>query len=410
MQFVFPQFVCWTISELTDFLRSLLTVDELQDLWVTGEVSNSTRSTAGHFYFTLKDSRAALRCVMWRQQVNSLRALPQDGDLVQAHGYLDIYPPNGQYQLYADTLIPLGAGALFQEFLRLKTQLEQEGLFDPARKKNLPLYPHQIGIVTSLKAAALQDILNTLRRRYPLAEVVIAPALVQGEDAPPTLIRALLYLDQEIKPDVIILARGGGSIEDLWAFNDEYLSRTIASLQTPIVTGIGHETDFTLADFAADLRAPTPTAAAEIITPNIVDLKQTLEHQSQQLSQAMISHLSNFKFEYQSILHRLKMVSPSLQTRIYRQRLDELQHRLRFGEAHQFDQKQTALQSLYHRLTALNPTSILARGYAVIHTTHGDIVRSVSQVSLGDPLDVRLADGSMDVKVMNITIGNNSDG
>ncbi len=258
----------WTVSNLTRHLRQLLEGDpDLQGIWVEGEISNLSRPASGHIYFTLKDSAAALRCVMWKTDASRLRVNLQEGMAIEAHGSLGIYEVAGQYQLYADILRPVGEGALFQEFLRLKALLEAEGLFDPARKRAIPSSPRRIGIVTSSTGAALRDILNTLRRRMPLAEVILAPTPVQGEEAPLKIVAALRSLNRVVKPDVILLARGGGSIEDLWAFNDERVVRAISRVPgAPVITGVGHETDFTLADFAADLRAPTPTAAAELAT------------------------------------------------------------------------------------------------------------------------------------------------
>ena len=403
MQFTFPTTINWTVSELTHYLRELFSTSmELQDLWVTGEVSNATRSSAGHFYFTLKDNAASIRCVMWKQQFISQHYLPKDGELLQVHGYIDIYPPNGVYQLYADRFSPLGAGLLFQEFIRLKNKLEQEGLFDVERKKSIPSHPKRIGIVTSLAAAALQDILNTLRRRYPLAEVILAPALVQGEDAPQSLIHALRLLDQQIKPDVIILARGGGSIEDLWAFNDEQLVRVLASLETPIVTGIGHETDFTLADFASDLRAPTPTAAAELVTPNITDLKAALSTQVQRLNQAAQFQIYQFKHAYQTIRHRLELISPQNRIRIARQRLDEIQHLLQINAQHSLQHRANLLQSISQHLFTLNPQNILSHGYAILQSSDGALIRSINQVQIGETVGVKLTDGDLDAIVKNI--------
>lgn len=403
MQFSFSTAINWTVSELTQYLRGLFsTANELQDLWVTGEVSNATRSAAGHFYFTLKDNAASIRCVMWKQQFVSQHYLPKEGELLQVHGYIDIYPPNGVYQLYADRFSPLGAGLLYQEFIRLKNKLEREGLFDVDRKKSIPSHPKRIGIVTSLAAAALQDIINTLRRRYPLAEVIIAPALVQGEEAPASLIRALMLLDQQIKPDVIILARGGGSIEDLWAFNDENLVRVIASLETPIVTGIGHETDFTLADFASDLRAPTPTAAAELITPNIEDLKKALAAQIQRLNQTTQIQLYQIKQSFQQTIHRLELANPRYQIRTDRQRLDELQYRLKKNAQYSFEQKLNHVQNLSHRLAALNPQTVLEHGYAMLQSSQGELIRSITQIFVGESIGVHLADGSFDAQVEKI--------
>ncbi len=268
----------WTVSNLTRHLRQLLEGDpDLQGIWVEGEISNLSRPASGHIYFTLKDPSAALRCVMWKTEAARLRVSLQDGMAVEVHGSLGIYEVAGQYQLYADILRPVGEGALFQEFLRLKALLEAEGLFDPARKRAIPPSPRRIGIVTSSTGAALRDMLNTLRRRMPLAEVVLAATPVQGEEAPLKLVAALRSLNRVVKPEVILLARGGGSIEDLWAFNDERVVRAIIESEAPVITGVGHETDFTLADFAADLRAPTPTAAAELATAiTVLDLRQAL--------------------------------------------------------------------------------------------------------------------------------------
>ncbi|MCX8062753.1 MAG: exodeoxyribonuclease VII large subunit [Anaerolineales bacterium] len=401
---LFESPINWTVSQLTAYLQQLIAEEDvLRDLWVVGEVSNATRATSGHFYFTLKDANASLRCVMWRQQVAYQLFLPKNGDLIVAHGYIDLYPPAGVYQLYADNLIALGAGALFQEFLQRKEKLEKEGLFDASRKKPIPAFPHKIGIVTSLKAAALQDMINTLKRRYPLAEVIIAPAAVQGDEAVPSLIQALKQLDQEIKPDVIILARGGGSIEDLWAFNDEALVRTIAALETPIVTGIGHETDFTLADFASDLRAPTPTAAAEMVTPNLLDLQATVQNLSQRLQNPFLNRLNSNRTRLSQLTHRLHVSSPLNRINIARQRLDEWSRRLEIHFTHTLQQQRYNVELFFHRLEALNPQAILERGYAILIKKDGAIVRSVSQVKVGEVIQARIQDGRLNTHIEEIS-------
>ncbi len=255
---IFPRLL-WSITEITRYLRDLFDSDDLlQDIWVLGEISNLARPNSGHMYFTLKDTNCALRCVMWRTSVAQLKFDPKDGQSVEAHGKLGIYEVSGQYQLYADALRPAGEGALYQEFLRLKNLLEMEGLFDPAQKKPIPRFPRKIGIITSPTGAAIRDMLNTISRRFPCVDVVIAATTVQGSEAPPGIIAALERLERNVQPDIILLARGGGSIEDLWAFNDEKVARAIAACSVPIITGIGHETDFTIADFVSDLRAPPP--------------------------------------------------------------------------------------------------------------------------------------------------------
>jgi exodeoxyribonuclease VII large subunit len=257
-----------SVSDITLYLRQLLESDEiLRNLWVQGEVSNLSRPVSGHIYFTLKDSTASLRCVIWRSAASRLQFALQNGQTVEAHGAISVYDRDGAYQLYIDTLRPSGEGLLYQQFMRLKAQLEIEGLFDVSRKRPIPERPGRIGLVTSPTGAALQDILNTLRRRCPLVDVFIYPAAVQGEEAPLEIVTALEKINRMAKPDVIILARGGGSLEDLRAFNDERVVRAIVASAAPVITGIGHETDFTLADFAADQRAPTPSGAAELAAP-----------------------------------------------------------------------------------------------------------------------------------------------
>ena len=244
-----------SVTELTHYLRDLLENDEvLQDVWVQGEISNLSQPTSGHKYFTLKDGAAALKCVIWRSSAMRIRFAMQNGMAIEAHGAISLYERDGQYQLYVDGIRPAGEGLLFAQFMRLKAALEAEGLFDEERKRPLPVRPARIGIVTSPTGAALQDMLNTLRMRYPLVEVVLSPCAVQGDAAPMEIVKALRCLYEQAKPDVIIMARGGGSLEDLWAFNDELVVRAVAASPIPVITGIGHETDFTLCDFVSDAR------------------------------------------------------------------------------------------------------------------------------------------------------------
>ena len=261
----------YTISSLTTYIRTLFEADErLTDVWVQGEISNFTRASSGHWYFTLKDAGSALKSVMWRSQTARQTFTPNHGDAVLAHGYVSVYEASGQYQLYVDALQPAGRGDLHQRFELLKAKLEAEGLFDAEHKRPLPPLPRRIGVVTSPTAAAFQDVLNVLARRYPLAEVILSPTLVQGDDAPPQIVAALEAI-QRAGVDVILLVRGGGSLEDLWAFNDERVARAVYASPLPVVSGVGHEIDFTIVDFVADRRAPTPSAAAETITPYTVD-------------------------------------------------------------------------------------------------------------------------------------------
>src|SRR5512145_453630 len=319
----------WTVSKLTLYIRRLLEENEaLQDVWVQGEISNLSRPASGHVYFTLKDANAALKCVMWKTSAARLRMGLQDGMEVEVHGRIGVYEVSGQYQLYADQIRPVGEGALYQEFMRLKAMLEAEGLFAPERKRSIPMFPHRIGIVTSATGAALRDMLNTLRRRLPLVEVILAPSPVQGVEAPPALVKALQSLILQ-SPDVILLARGGGSIEDLWAFNDERLVRAVALSGVPVICGVGHETDFTLCDFAADLRAPTPTAAAELATQiTIQDLAATVSNLQSLILRHTISAISSQRSLLSSLTAQLRYLSPARLIQSERQRVDELARRV----------------------------------------------------------------------------------
>lgn len=399
-QLSFFQAPTWTVTDLTRYLRQLLESEaQLQDLWVQGEVSNFSRPTSGHLYFTLKDANASLRCVMWRNAITQQTFLPREGDAIEAHGNISIYEASGQYQLYVDSIRPAGEGVLYQEFLRLKARLEEEGLFDPKLKQAIPAWPHRIGIVTSPTGAALRDILNTIQRRFPLVELVLAPTQVQGDQAPSGIVEALQALNTIVKPDVILVARGGGSLEDLWAFNDESVARAIAASEIPVITGIGHETDFTIADFVADLRAPTPTAAAELATPERSDLISALSEQINQIQREVESTLQNYRWELQTFKNRLRLFSPITRIRGDRQRLDDFTRRAKAGLTHYLVVERAHLEGLNFRLSALNPMAVLGRGFAIVSQRDGRPVRSVQQVSPKESLDVRVSDGQFGVIV-----------
>ncbi len=393
--------VIWSVSRLTQHIRSLLETDAtLQDVWVQGEISNLARPASGHVYFTLKDAAASLRCVIWRTDARRLNLPLQDGMAVEAHGKIGVYEPQGQYQFYADLLRPAGEGALYQEFLRLKSRLEAEGLFDAQRKRPIPPLPHTIGIVTSASGAALQDMLNILRRRLPLVKVIVAPSPVQGEEAPPALVSALQALER-LSPDVILLARGGGSIEDLWAFNDERVVRAVAACQVPLISGVGHETDFTLTDFAADLRAPTPTAAAELACAvTVADLTSRLGEIKNRLAASTLSLLAARKSELASVAARLRFSSPQRRIQTDRQRLDDLTRRGFSALNHRLSLNETRLQGLERRLQALSPLAVLRRGYAAVtRAQDGALVSSISQVQTDTEIFVRVTDGQFEAVV-----------
>jgi exodeoxyribonuclease VII large subunit len=388
------------VSDLTRYMRQLLESDEiLRDIWVQGEISNLSRPSSGHIYFTLKDETAALRCVIWRSTNFKLKLGLQNGAAVEAHGHISLYERDGTYQLYVDGIRMAGEGWLYQEFMRLKARLEAEGLFDPERKRPIPTRPQRIGIVTSPTGAALQDILNTLRRRYPLVEVIISPAAVQGEDAPLQIIAAINRLNRQVHPDVILLARGGGSLEDLWAFNDERVIRTIVASQAPIICGVGHETDFTLADFAADLRAPTPTGAAVLATPDVADLRVDFLQRIRQLNTTYSDLLGFYRGRLVDVQSRLWRSSPLWLVQNDRQRLDELSERAARALDHTFQLRRAHRQGLNDRLLALNPMAVLQRGFAIVRLKDGPIVNSIQQVQAGQNIDISLADGKFGARV-----------
>lgn len=390
-----------SVSEITRYLRELFESDEiLSDVWVQGEVSNLSRPASGHIYFTLKDASSALKCVIWKQTAWRLPLTLQNGMALEAHGGVGIYEREGQYQLYVDAVRLTGEGALYQEFLRLKARLEAEGLFAAERKRALPERPATIGLVTSASGAALQDILNTLRRRYPLVRVMLAPCAVQGEEAPPQIVRSLGLLNEQNQAELIIVARGGGSLEDLWAFNDEGVVRAIADSTIPVITGIGHETDFTLADFAADMRAATPTAAAEQAVPDAADLREQLTVYSGKLMVTLQQRLVMERGYLQDVKRRIELQSPIWRVRNGRQRMDELHARLVKKQAHNLEILRGNVIHLQKRLVNLSPRAVLQRGYAIVKTADGTLVKSVRQVDREDVIDIRVSDGTILSKVL----------
>ena len=389
----------WSVTEVNLYLKTLLEADaNLQDLWVSGEISNLSRPASGHLYFTLKDASSEIRCVMWKNRAQLIQTRLADGTAVEAHGTVSIYEQRGQYQLYVDFLRPRGEGELFQEFQRLKNQLEGEGLFDPARKKPLPAWPQRIGIVTSSSGAALQDMLDTLKRRYPLVKILLSPSAVQGAGAPAEIITALKKLYQ-LEPDLIIIGRGGGSIEDLWAFNDEGVARAIAGAPMPVISGVGHETDFTITDFVADLRAPTPTAAAELAVPDQVELRQGIGDFQSRIRRFMEGRLADQRWMLDSLTNQISRLSPRAEIQNGRQRLDELSGRLARSLSGLTRSSRNQIESYQARLAALNPEAILKRGYAMLTAPDGSTIYQVGQTRSGDLLQVRVSDGQFEVTV-----------
>ncbi len=388
-----------TVSQLNTYLRDLLDADDLlRDVWVEGEISSFNRHFSGHCYFTLKEGDAQIGAVMWKSTVARLAALPANGEAVLAHGRVAFYEVRGQVQLYVDMLRPAGIGLLQAQFERLKERLAAEGLFDPSRKRPLPLLPHRIGIVTSPTGAALQDVLNILRRRYPLAEVVFAPCRVQGAGAADTIINAL-YALYETNVDVIIVARGGGAAEDLWTFNDEQVARAVFASPVPVVSGVGHETDTTIIDFVADVRAPTPSAAAELVSPDIANLIDDIVQMRTRLDAAMTQRLATARETVARLKLRLDLRSPEGRIRRDRQRIDELIRRAATTIERRLTLAHARLDGARGRLEALSPLATLERGYAVVHSSHGTLITDASQAAPDDRIEIIVRRGRFRARV-----------
>ncbi|RJQ42006.1 MAG: exodeoxyribonuclease VII large subunit [Anaerolineaceae bacterium] len=394
----------YSVSEVTGYIRVLLEENpDLQDIWIQGEVSNASFPSSGHVYFTLKDAGASLRCVIWKWTAQYLHVRPEDGMAVDVHGKFSVYEKGGQYQFYVDSLRLQGEGKLYQEFLRLKRTLEEEGLFDAQRKKTIPAYPKLIGIVTSSTGAALQDILNTLQKRFPLVEVLLSPTSVQGEGAAHNIVRALQTLENyPEKPDVIILARGGGSLEDLWPFNEEEVVRAVAAAQIPIISGVGHETDFTLVDFVADLRAPTPTGAAVLAVPDSEELKITIQEIKESLIQVFREKIQDQRTELKENRYKLQHLSPerTIQQAIIQN--DDFSRRLQMMIRSRMELLHANLDMIKGRFHALDPMAVLQRGYALVFDPQGKLVDSIAKTNKNEKIGVRLKDGTLAAEVISI--------
>ena len=388
-----------SVSALSTHILALFERDELlRDLWVVGEVSNWKRVASGHIYFSLKDAGGTIGAVMWRTSAAAQRWLPQEGDLVHAHGSVSIYPERGQYQMYVNELQPVGRGQLYAAFEALKARLAAAGYFDVERKRPMPARPQRIGVVTSPSAAALRDLLRVLSTRWPMAEVLLFPTLVQGSEAPAQLVAALAnanrYSDMVAPLDVIVLARGGGSIEDLWCFNDEHVAHAVYNSRCPIVTGVGHETDFTIVDFVADLRAPTPSAAAAACTPDRAELRDQLRGVRTSLALDVADLLYNAQAHFEQRRLRLMRLNPERILRINRQQVDERTRRLGLLAAQRLQRCADRTRTAHLRLDALNPQRVLERGYSIVQGEQQQIVASPADAQVGEMLRVRTAAGA----------------
>ena len=393
-----------TVSQVAVHLRELLESNPfLGDLWIVGEVSNRRASTTGHTYFTLKDSKAALNCILFRGHAGHAAGLLENGSLVRAHGRMSFYEPRGSTDFMVDRVLPEGEGELARELERLKARLSQEGLFEESRKRPLPPFPQVIGVVTSPAGAAWQDIQNILRRRYPLAELLLSPTQVQGLDAAPSIAAALSRLDADGRADVIILARGGGSLEDLWPFNEEEVARAIFRSRIPVVSGVGHETDFTIADYAADRRAPTPSAAAELTTPDGAALRQTAQDWAERIHRGAMRAVAEHRSEVAALSRRLELGLPDLDG--WKRRVDDLADGASVSFRNRLQLARVEVVGLESRLRTLDPAATLRRGFAVVQRGDGGpVITAADQIQTGDALTITVTDGIIPAAVTDSVI------
>ncbi len=389
-----------TITQVNEYIRSLIDSDQLLvGLAVCGEISNYKVYPSGHHYFTLKDEGASLKCVLFRSNAVRLKFKPADGMKVIVLGRISVYPRDGVYQLYCTNMIIDGMGDLHTAFEKLKEKLSAEGLFDPKHKKEIPAYPERIGIITSSAGAALHDMLRIISARFPLAKTILLPVRVQGVEAPPEISAAITYANAYNLADVLIVGRGGGSIEDLWAFNDERVARAIYASEIPVISAVGHEPDVTISDYVADLRAATPSNAAELVVPDRASLLQTLDKQQQILSNAIHQKLSAAKKHLQILSSYPGMTSPYQYIERKRSALSHLSDKLAAAQQQRLNQNKQRFIRLATKLDSMNPVNVLLRGYSVTRNPAGDIVHSVRQISSNDKIRITFADGSVNAIV-----------
>ena len=385
----------YEVSQINEYIKLRFDDDAfLNNLFLRGEISNYKCYPSGHHYFSLKDAGGSIRCVMFRGSAFSLRFRPENGMKVIAQGRISVFPRDGTYQFYVNQMTVDGVGDLHVAFEQLKAKLLAEGLFDPSRKRPLPRYPHTIAIITSSVGAALRDMLRILRKRYPLCEVKLLPVRVQGEEAPGEIAAALAYANRYRVADLIITGRGGGSIEDLWAFNDERVARAIAASELPVISAVGHEPDVTISDFVADLRAATPSNAAELAVPDQMELRQALAARQALLLTQMQKRLKQERGTLERLASSRVLKSPINYINDRRLQVDYVQHRLTAAFSETVQRKHRRFASLTAKLDAMSPLKVLARGYSMASDGQGTLLRSVKQIKPGDRLTVRFADGS----------------
>ncbi len=389
------------VSQVNEYIKARMDADELLNgLFIRGELSNYKIYPSGHHYFTMKDANGALRCVMFRYSAMRLRFRPENGMKVIAVGRISVFPRDGAYQLYCEDLMPDGAGDLNVAFEQLKARLEAEGLFDRAHKKPLPQYPHRIAIITSGAGAAIMDMLRILARRYPLSKVMILPVRVQGTEAPAEIVGAIRYANRYQLADVIITGRGGGSLEDLWAFNDERVARAIYASEIPVVSAVGHEPDVTISDYVADVRAATPSNGAELVAPDRQELLRHIAQLSARMTTMMEKQLSLSRRQLDMLAKKRVLQSPMHYIEDKRLALDYVHRRLIASSQQLLAGKKQKFISLTAKLDAMSPLKVLSRGYSVTHRADGSVLRASSEVAPGDEITVRLLHGSVRAEVL----------
>jgi len=393
-----------SVSALNEYIKGKLESDGfLYDVYLRGEISNFTNHyKTGHFYFSVKDETSVIKAVMFKGYASKLKFLPENGMKIIAHGRIGAYVRDGQYQRYCNDMEPDGIGSLYIAYEQLKRKLEAEGLFSPERKKPLPKIPSRIGVITSPTGAAVRDIINVLGRRFPYAEMVLYPALVQGAEAAPSLIAGMRHFKEKRNVDVIIIGRGGGSIEDLWAFNDETLAREVASSQIPVISAVGHETDFTICDFAADRRAPTPSAAAELAVPDTKDLMRRISNVTDRCESLLLQLLEQRKKYLLSIASRPVLKNPERYIDDRRMDLISAEERLMLAMKMLKQKKDSSFSLLAAKLDALSPLSVLTRGYSFVSDGKGRVVKDTASLSVGQSVEIRFSDGEAKCKVEEI--------
>ena len=391
----------FAVSEVNGLIKDLIDgTPQLSGLYIRGELSNYKIYPSGHHYFTLKDGQSALRCVMFKSSAVKLRFRPENGMQAVVFGRISVFPRDGAYQLYCTQLSPDGVGDLYVAFEQLKQKLQQEGLFDPAHKKPLPLYPQRIAIVTSGAGAAVHDMIRILRRRYPIAKVLLLPVRVQGAEAPPEIVGAIRYANRWKLGDVLITGRGGGSMEDLWAFNDENVARTIYHSAIPVISAVGHEPDVTISDFVADLRAATPSNAAELAVPDQNEVAVWLRQMEGRLAQAMGRKLESARKDLDRAARCRALQDPMNYVDDKRMVLDYQREKLAAGLSRALNRERQRFGALASKLDALSPLKVLGRGYAIPRKEDGAVVRSTADVAPGDALKLRVADGEINCQVV----------